>query len=102
MLIYGRIMLPLLPLTPLGPEERVQENEVVDASIQIQNHPYHIDGLFMKRSSIPSLTEAGLFTTRAIVPGQLIGFYSGHLIPDNEYCAYSARKKTTMGRYFRV
>jgi hypothetical protein len=95
----GRIMFPFLLLDPLGPGERVQKNEVVDASIQIPNHPYHIDGLFMKRSSIPTLTEAGLFTTRAIVAGELIGFYSGHLITDDEYRAYSAKKRKILGRY---
>ena len=92
-------MFPFLLLDPLGPGERVQENEVVDASIQIPNHPYHIDGLFMKRSSIPTLTEAGLFTTRAIKAGQLIGFYTGHFITDDEYRAYSAKKRKILGRY---
>ena len=81
----GGIMFPFLLLDPLGPGERVRENEVVDASIQIPNHPYHIDGLFMKRSSIPTLTEAGLFTTRAIKAGQLNRKRTGHGNPGSSF-----------------
>ena len=91
--------MPVLLLCPVGPGEQVREDEAVNACIQIPQKPYHIDGLFMKRSSIPTLKEPGLFTTRAIMPGELIGFYTGFMLTNDTYRAYTAETKRILSRY---
>ena len=69
-------MLPFLPLTPSTPEDELVG--LVDAVILIPDAPYHVPGLYMKRSEVrlqngQRIEDPGLFTSNRIEAGRLIG-----------------------------
>ena len=92
-------MIPFIPLNPLALGEEVNEETVVEARIIIPRHAHHIDGLYVKRSSLDSLLEPGLYTSKRINAGKLIGMYTGHMIPDLRYRKFPEAVKSKLGRY---
>jgi len=96
--------LPFLNLQPLAPGDDDPNAEIVDGQIVIPNAPFHIDLLYMTRSTLQmqdgsTLTEPGLFCGRSIRSGQFIGFYSGSMITDGDYTALSPEIQQRLGRY---
>lgn len=97
-------MLPFLPLNPLASDEKVNSETLVEASILIPKHAHHIAGLYEKRSSLTlkdgtRLTEAGLYTSKSVKAGQLIGLYTGYMIADAQYRRLPIDVKMALGRY---
>ena len=98
----NEMAIPFLNLQPITPYDDPSA-EVVDAQILVPSHPYHLDDLYISRSTIVGphgrLTSRGLFTARALAPGRLLGFFTGHMIHNDAYESFSPEIQETLGEY---
>lgn len=95
--------LPILDLVAC-PDEEVNEEKVIDGMQFITKQPHHIDGLYKARSSVrlkkgKRLCEPGLYTSKLIERGKLIGLYTGYMIELKDWKKLSTETRKALGRY---